>query len=244
VLAALADETDRSVDLDEWHQLQRWLAEAEHRVTIPYAERLAGLVPPVAVRLRRDFGAVLSLIRTHALLHQQNRGRADGQIVATIEDYAIVRALVADAIGASVGSTVPATIRETVDAVTALYRPSSPEDPKTDGVGAQVIADSLGLDRSTVARRLTVAKADHYVRNFETKKGQPGRWATGDPLPGEVDILPDPQILQPHRCTPCTADGDETPGREGVCSCARVFEGIYTPHTPTPPADEDEGYEL
>ena len=34
-------------------------------------------MPPVAVRLRRDFGAVLGLIRAHALLHQATRGRDD-----------------------------------------------------------------------------------------------------------------------------------------------------------------------
>jgi energy-coupling factor transporter ATP-binding protein EcfA2 len=35
VLAALADETGNHVDVDQWLQLQRWLAAAEHRVTVP-----------------------------------------------------------------------------------------------------------------------------------------------------------------------------------------------------------------
>jgi hypothetical protein len=40
------------------------------KVVIPFAKRLADLVPPVAIRLRRDFKTVLMLIRAHALLHQ------------------------------------------------------------------------------------------------------------------------------------------------------------------------------
>ena len=42
----------------------------------------------VAVRLRRDFSVVLSLIKAHAILHQATRERdADGRIVATLADY-------------------------------------------------------------------------------------------------------------------------------------------------------------
>jgi hypothetical protein len=66
VLAALADETTRSVNVDEWQQLQRWLAVAEHRVTVPYAGQLAQLISSIAVRLRPDFDTLLALVRAHA----------------------------------------------------------------------------------------------------------------------------------------------------------------------------------
>ena len=49
---------------ETWRTLTR-LAGAEHRVAIPFAPQLAEQVPPVAVRLRRDFGALLSLIEAH-----------------------------------------------------------------------------------------------------------------------------------------------------------------------------------
>jgi hypothetical protein len=67
VLSRLANEDLDEPDFARWHDLQVWLSSAEHRVSIPYAPALAGLVPPVAVRLRRDFRSVLSLIRSHAL---------------------------------------------------------------------------------------------------------------------------------------------------------------------------------
>ena len=77
VLSRLADDDLSEPDFARWHDLQVWLSTAEHRVAIPYARTLADLVPPVAVRLRRDFRAVLSLIRSHALLHQASRERDD-----------------------------------------------------------------------------------------------------------------------------------------------------------------------
>jgi hypothetical protein len=85
VLQALAVETAPTVDLEEWVTLQRWLAaHGERRVTIPYAATLARLIPPVAVRLRRDFGTVLALIRAHAMLHQCSRKRDEsGRVIAT-----------------------------------------------------------------------------------------------------------------------------------------------------------------
>ena len=46
---------------------------ATARWSIPYAACVAANIPPVAVRLRRDWNAVRSLIRAHALLHQLNR---------------------------------------------------------------------------------------------------------------------------------------------------------------------------
>ena len=76
------------------------------------------------MRLRRDFGSVLALIRAHAVLHQASRERdADGRIIATLDDYAVVRDLVADIIAEGVGATVSPAVRETVLAVGALACP-------------------------------------------------------------------------------------------------------------------------
>ena len=87
-MAALAEEAgEAGPNFEHWHAFQVWLERAEHRVSVPYAKVLADLIPPVAVRLRRDFGALLNLIRAHALLHQDSRDRdANGRIVATIEE--------------------------------------------------------------------------------------------------------------------------------------------------------------
>ncbi len=121
VLAALAAEDSPAIDLSRWHAFQRWLELSRCDVAIPYARKLANAVPPVAVRLRRDFGAVLGLIRAHALIHQADRARdAEGRIVASLEDYAVVRDLVEEILAETVEATVKPEIRETVEAVRKL----------------------------------------------------------------------------------------------------------------------------
>jgi hypothetical protein len=76
------------VDLTRWQALQTWIATGSAAVVVPFAKYLAALVPPVAVRLRRDFKTMLSLIRSRALLHQATRCKDEaGQIIATITDY-------------------------------------------------------------------------------------------------------------------------------------------------------------
>ena len=108
-------------DLSEWHRLQEWLEDSNRNVVIPFADVLASLVPPVTLRLRRDIPAVLGLITTHALLHQAARQRdAQGRIVASLDDYAVVRELVADLVAESAGASVDDSLRETVEAVRYL----------------------------------------------------------------------------------------------------------------------------
>jgi hypothetical protein len=203
VMAALADESERHVDIEQWQQLQRWLATAESRVTVPYAARLAELIPPVAVRLRRDFGTLLALIRAHAMLHQLNRERdAVGRIVASLNDYDIVRSIVADILAEGVATTVSPTVRETAETVSKL-------DQK-DGVTASVIAHHLKLDKSAASRRLNAAAAGGYVQNLEDRRGRPGRWRPAAPLPEDSGLLPTVDRLQPIASPVATHDNHRT----------------------------------
>ncbi len=201
IFRALASEQSEDVDKSEWRQLQVWLQTAEHRVTIPYATALADLVPPVAVRLRRDFGAVLALIKAHAILHQLSRERdAKGRIIATIDDYGDVRDLVAPIMSETVGATVSSVVRDTVEAVAAIADES--------GVMAVAIADQLKLDKGTVSRRLRMTAEAGFIRNLEDRRGKPGRWVTGDPLPSEIDPLPPPSDLYSLSNAGCTVASD------------------------------------
>jgi len=189
VMAALAEEAGEATpDLATWKAYQVWLESAEHCVWIPYARKLADLIPPVAVRLRRDFGALLNLIRAHALLHQASRDRDDvGRIIATIEeDYAAVRELVADLVSDGIEVTVPKTVRETVEAVKRLR-----EDSNGEPVTVTDLARALRLDRSAVSRRVRNAKDRGYLRDLEENLRKPSRLVLGDDLP---------DTAQPGRC--------------------------------------------
>lgn len=234
VLAAIAREKAEGVDLGPWHALQEWLGSpaAYRRVTIPYAEALAGLVPPVAVRLRRDFGAVLNLIRTHAILHQANRERdSSGRLVATLEDYEAVRDLVEDLVSDGIDATVPATVRETVAAVVRLQ-----EDSEGEPISLALVSGELDLDRSAASRRVRRAVDAGYLKNLEDKRGKPARLVPGDPLPEDLRILPATEAL--HRCAtgatqPCNGAGElgsmNTPFPPDRCSVAAENRGIEPP---------------
>jgi hypothetical protein len=204
VLMALAEDDLEHVDLVPWQALQRWLELGERRVAIPFAKDLADKIPPVAVRLRRDFTGVLGLIRAAALLHQVTRERdSRGRIIATIEDYAVVRDLVVDLVSEGVQATVTAEVREAVQAVDELKC--------EHGASRQEVSKKLKLDPSSAGRRLQAASAKGYVRNLETSRGKPARWVLADSLPEDVEIL---------------ADGG---GDGSVCTCARSPGGCRPP---------------
>ena len=198
VMYALADDQgDGPIDM-QWPAMQQAIADtvAEYgcAVDIPFSHDLADAIPPAATRLRRDFGAILALIRTHALLHYATRERdADGRTIATIEDYAVVRELVADLISEGVGRTVSPETRETVQAVERL------EPDHQDGVMQTALAAALKLDRGTISRRVRKALDGGYLQNLEDKRGRPHRLVPGDQLPDEQVILPEPVEL--HGCT-------------------------------------------
>ncbi len=187
VIMMLACEGGLSDDdrLDVWHQLQGWLERQDNRVVIPFAAEIAELVPPVAVRLRRDFATVLNLVKAHAILHQATRDRDErGRVVARLDDYATVRSLVADLVADEVEAAVPATVCETVAAVGKLAA------QRPQGVTYLQLADELGLDKSSAMRRARVATSRGYLKNLETRRGQPAKLVVGEPLPGELEILP------------------------------------------------------
>jgi len=190
-LAERANDTQSiGPDFAPWYAFQTWLELAgEREVVIPYARELANGSDPAAVRLRRDFGAVLSLIKVHAILHQEHRQRQDGQIKASLADYRAVYDLVGDLVSEGAQMSVSPTSRETVEAVRDLYNGLDP-------VTLRELGDKLELDVSTISRRVRVVKRLGYIINLETKKGQRHKLIPGDPLPAEKPVLPSPDDLE------------------------------------------------
>jgi hypothetical protein len=148
VFQALANVGTRAADLSQWRALQNWLATSPCAVVIPYASVLAELVPPVAIRLRRDFKTILTLIRAHAILHQASRRKdADGRIIAELTDYAAVRELVADLVAEGADVSIKREVRGTVAVVEDLLKDGRAEVTQSD------IRKHLKLDKSVVSRR-------------------------------------------------------------------------------------------
>lgn len=200
VLKQLAsDELRTNLDRAPWIALQKWLAAGKTAVTIPFAAVLAEHIPPVATRLRRDFRAVRSLIEAHALLHQATRERDDrGRVVATLDDYAVVRDLVGDVVAEGVEASVPEIVRETVEALKAM------DDP--NGVQAKAIGDFLHIDKSAALRRCQMALKRGYIKNLQEKRGQKARYVPDQPMPDDLTILPEPETLARLMADGCTVD--------------------------------------
>jgi hypothetical protein len=204
IFRVLADGNIEEPDRGRWHALQVWLEGAEHRVKIPYASALAEKMGDTAVRLRRDFSVVLSLIQAHALLHQATRKRdEDGRIIATLADYSRVRELVSGLIAEGVEATVPKTIRETVEAVENVID-GWDEDHATN----KAVAEELEIDKAAASRRVRTAIGRGYLKNLEDRKGHPARLVLAESMPEDQEILPAPEELQ--GVDPLTVD------REGI----------------------------
>jgi hypothetical protein len=193
--------TERSVtELERWRALQAWIGLANHNVVIPYAEAMAELIPPTAVRLRRDITAILNLVVAHAILHQATREVDDNDhIIATLADYRAVWELLNEIVSEGAEQTVSRTIRRTVEVVREVCSKTAPKgqfaQARDDGPVATmlVVAKALNLDRSSASRRVNQCLEKGYVKNLENGRGRPFRLVTGDPLPEEQGVMPTPE---------------------------------------------------
>jgi len=155
-------------------------------------------------------------------LHQASREKdGKGRVVANLDDYAVVRELVADLVAEGVDATVSPTVRETVRAVDRLTEDKD-EDEKY--VGLKALSTELKLDKASASRRVKAAREAGYLVNLEDSKGKAAKLALGEPLPADLVILPTPEDLRAEwdRCTVATvqegrgvqpdADGESVAG--------------------------------
>lgn len=239
VLFALAQQeqgSTQNTDLKQWHALQVWLSSQDNKVFIPYANDLAEFIPPIALRLRRDFTLLLNLIKAHTILHQTSRSKDDnGRIIATIDDYTAVYGIIKNIFSEGLEATASTEIRETVTAVkTAL---EVKEYAKSFDV--QKI---LKLDRSATYRRLMQSQKRGFIKNINPGKGKTAMYVLGDELPEKTEVLPTPEFLE--TCAPvqtCVSkdaqveqvkNASNSSTSRNLCTYARETEGV-TEHTNT-----------
>jgi hypothetical protein len=181
-----------------WRDYQRWLANGNCNVMIPYATALAQLLPPTAVRLRRDISQILLAIKSHALLHREHRIVDESEdIIASLEDYAAVKDLMSDIIAETSGSRISASVMETVAAVRKVQTMA-----RAGGVTAQEVGKVLKLDKSAARRRLLSAQELGLVRNLETRKVQPADWRAAEMVEHDntQELMPSVEQLEEEWC--------------------------------------------
>ena len=108
---------------------------------------------------------------------------------------AAVKALVEDTIAEGVEAAVSPSVRETVEAVRELSKPSGDEQENTN-VTNKAVAEFLKIDSAAAWRRCQVALKSGYIRNEEERKGRPAKLVVGDKLPRETSILPEQEVLR------------------------------------------------
>jgi hypothetical protein len=204
-----AGETCEEPDYEVFHLLDARLAAGTSTVVVPFSRELASLVSTSAVRMRRDFRAVLTIVQAHALLHQATRARDnDGRIVATLDDYSAAHRLVAHALAEGTEHAVSSQTRDTVEAVRDVLEAGA----RT--VTVHDLREALGVDESNVRRRVAKAVEAGYLHDARRSAGQPHKLTLAEELPNDRGVLPTPDRLRDamHSCTrddgPVSAHGD------------------------------------
>lgn len=221
-------------DPASWIAFSRWLELAgERRVIVPYAVPLIDLIPARLVRLRRDSAQLLSCIQAIALLQQRHRERTRaGEVVASIQDYAVARDLLAPIFDIIATEGVSPVVRETVNAV-------QPDEEITQAG----LAARLGLSKGTASYRVNKALNEGFLVNTEPNQHRPKKIMRGAPLPEERPSLPSPEKLRqrfegsndsrvvstPSPPVSPASSGTATVEEQLICWRCRVpiFEGEY-----------------
>jgi hypothetical protein len=97
------------------HAAQRLLRPLD--VVIPFAPQLKDCLPLERIEVRRTFGHLMSLIRTVALLFQKQRQSTNGQIIAQIDDYEVVRRYLIGPLATSLGRALTPGAEALLDVV-------------------------------------------------------------------------------------------------------------------------------
>ena len=176
--------------LSRWHALHEYVCSGPQDVAIPYTKALAERMPTSHGRIARDFTKVLALIRAHALLHQRTRERIHGKVVATLLDYYQVHGLVSEPLSHGLQLSVPAHIREIVEAVRAQWN----AEPNI-GLSTTDLASRLGRDPGVVSRNAKAAIQLGYLENLNPGQGRKASLMPGDRELPRGAALPDPREL-------------------------------------------------
>jgi DNA primase catalytic core len=157
----LQEEADRIARL-HWNA-QRLLEPA--RVVIPFADLLT--FPVSWMRTRRDHARFLNLIEVSAFLHQYQRERRSGAIVATVDDYAVAYGLAAEVLAETL-SDLRKPLRDAYGRICELSQADE------GSISRRQIREALSLPDSTVRHWLSELVELEYLE-VEASKGGAGK---------------------------------------------------------------------
>ncbi len=188
-------ETQAALEIEGAHPLDGALVafqgylqlKAPLNVIVPFAGELARAMSKTASapRILRDFARLLSLVKAVALIrHYRRQTDEQGRIIATIEDYETVKALVGDMyIDSSTGAS--RAVRALVEAVRTLDADKGNDERITN----TTLAKYVGIGVKQITRQAHRAIKQGWLVNREQRKSYPADYALGEPMP-ETEGLP------------------------------------------------------
>jgi len=136
-------------------------------VVIPFADKLS--FPSSWMRTRRDHARFLNLIEVSAFIHQQQREREGGAIVASLADYGVAYALAGEVLAETL-SDLRKPLREVLERIRGI----STKGDET--VSRREIREALSVPDSTVRRWLQdLVELEYLVQVEAGGKGGAGR---------------------------------------------------------------------
>jgi hypothetical protein len=176
---------DRDAAIKRHYEFQASLEYVD--VRIPYYQVLCDKMPSGKIEVRRIFGHVLSLIEVICFIHQHSRPRNDhGQLLATVDDYAVARSLVLGPLHKVIG--LGKDYQKTLDFAKKL-----PVGVFDSNQAAKALAAN---SRKVTQERLGKLQEVGLIRCIDQGTGsKPARWEwTG--LPQDQLVLPTVQAVK------------------------------------------------
>ena len=184
--------------------LQKWLELAgTRRVVIPFSPILAQKIPAEAVRMRRDHKQLLTCIQAIAMLHQEQRDRDGASVMATLDDYALARGLLAPLFDVIAAEGVTRAIRETAEAVTEV-----------EEISVSQLAKRLGIHTSTTHWRVRRCLEGGWLVNKEHRPNHAAILSKGAPLPADKSALP--EVAEVEEAFTIVKEGHSKPPSKGL----------------------------
>jgi hypothetical protein len=196
--------TATEVNFVPWHALHEFVGSNWRPVVIPYAKVLAERLPNSDFRVTRDFPQLLTLLRTHALMHQINRDTdSNGQVIANSDDYAVVYGLIHEQLAQGLDRAVPPHIRKLVETVKEMLghcregreRGFAPLDDLPSSLNVSQLATKLQMNQGNVTRNLLQAISLGFLENLNPGQGRTARIILGSCELPNGTALPSPDEL-------------------------------------------------
>jgi DNA-binding transcriptional ArsR family regulator len=148
-------------------------------VVIPFADRLT--FPTSWMRTRRDHARFLNLIEVNAFLHQHQRERRQGAIVAALADYEIAYGLA--------GCVLQETLTDVKRPLREAYERIRELSFKGGALTRSAIREALSLPDSTVRRWLAELVELEYLEADPGKQGKTVRYVLAERAPRRELVL-------------------------------------------------------